>query len=120
MRRVILESPYKSDDPAVIAENVQYARACAHDCIMRGDSPYASHLLLTQGGILRDDVSEERELGINAGLAWQQVADAVVVYQDHGISNGMLLAIDRAKFYNVPVEYRSLARAIQQGAAGPA
>ena len=104
MKRVILESPFAGD----VQANIEYARACIRDCLHRGEAPIASHLLFTQEGILRDDVPAERELGINAGLAWQHVADAVVVYQDRGISNGMSLAIDRAKFYNVPIEYRSL------------
>lgn len=105
MKRVILESPFAGD----VNANIAYARACVRDCLKRGEAPLASHLLYTQPGILRDDVPAERELGINAGLAWQTSAAAVVVYTDRGISNGMELAIDRAKFYNIPVEYRTLA-----------
>lgn len=104
MRRVIVESPYRGD----VEANITYARACVRDCILRGESPLASHLLLTQPGILNDANPAERELGIIAGLAWQTAADAVVVYTDRGISGGVELAIDRAKFYNIPVEYRSL------------
>lgn len=104
MKRVILESPYAGDIPA----NLKYARACIRDCLKRGEAPIASHLLFTQEGILDDLVPSERELGINAGLAWQTAADAVVVYTDRGISNGMALAIDRAKFYNIAIEYRIL------------
>lgn len=108
MRRVILESPYRADTPEGIAANLEYARACIRDCLTRGESAIASHLLFTQPGILRDEIQEERNLGMDAGFAWQTCADAVVVYSDRGVSNGMALAIDRAKFYNVPVEYRSL------------
>jgi hypothetical protein len=49
VRRVILESPYAGD----IDANVAYARACVRDAVMRGDAPIATHLLLTQPGILR-------------------------------------------------------------------
>lgn len=115
MRRVIVESPFKADTPEGINANIAYARACVRDCLLRGEAPIASHLLHTQDGILRDDVPEERELGINAGLAWQTQADAVVVFTDRGISGGMALAIDRAKLYNIPIEYRSLNQ--QQGVA---
>jgi hypothetical protein len=108
MRRVIVESPYKAPTAAGIIANTAYARACVRDCLMRGESPQASHLLLTQPGILRDDVPEERVKGIEAGLAWQTQADCIVVYEDHGITPGMELAIDRARFYNIPIEYRSL------------
>ncbi len=60
------------------------------------ESPYASHGLLTQPGVLRDDVPEERELGIALGAAWREVADATVVYCDLGISGGMLAGIRAA------------------------
>lgn len=104
MRRVCLESPFAGN----VTENITYAKAAVRDCLGRGEAPIASHLLFTQDGILRDETPAERELGINAGLAWQIVSHAVVVYYDHGISPGMELAIDRAKFYNIPVEYRTL------------
>lgn len=107
MRRVILESPYAGE----IDRNVAYARECVRDCVMRGDAPIASHLLFTQPGILLDHVPEERRLGIEAGLAWIAVAEAMVVYHDHGISPGMHDAMDRAHAANVRVELRSLGRA---------
>ena len=50
--------------------------------------PIASHLLYTQPGILKDGVPDERQLGIEAGLAWRFVAEATVVYQDLGIRPG--------------------------------
>ncbi len=82
MRRVILESPYAGD----VEANVEYARRCVRDSLARGEAPIASHLLYTQPGILRDHVSQERQWGIDAGLAWGAVADATVVYTDRGIS----------------------------------
>lgn len=76
MRRVILESPYGGD----VEANVAYARRCLGDCLRRGESPIASHLLFTQKGVLDDLVPEERALGIAAGLAWRFQADASVFY----------------------------------------
>lgn len=109
MRRVILESPYGSDDPKVVEENVRYARACMHDClVVHGESPYASHLLYTQPGVLNDRQAEDRRLGIEAGLAWGAEADATVVYTDRGISTGMKYGIERAVEEGRPVEYREL------------
>jgi hypothetical protein len=78
------------------------------DCLRRGEAPFASHLLYTQPGILRDEVFEERELGINAGLAWSLAAEATVVYEDLGISPGMKKGIERAKRDGRPIEYRKL------------
>lgn len=104
MRRVIVESPYAGD----IEANVAYARACVRDSVLRGEAPIASHLLFTQPGILDDDVPAERQLGIDAGLAWRAVAEASVVYTDRGISRGMEYGIAAAIQAGIPVEYRSL------------
>ena len=89
MKRVIVESPYAGD----VKRNLAYARACVSNCLHRGESPIASHLLYTQPGILRDEVKGERELGIRAGLAWLAVADYSVYYTDCGWSRGMLAAL---------------------------
>lgn len=104
MRLVILESPYAGD----VERNVRYARACVRECLARGESPQVSHLLFTQDGILRDEIPEERQLGIDAGLAWKRVADASVVYTDLGISRGMEYGIAEAEKAGLPVEYRSI------------
>lgn len=104
MKLVILESPYAGD----IEANVGYARACVRDSLSRGEAPIASHLLYTQPGILRDDVPDERQWGIDAGLAWSSRADATVVYTDRGISRGMEYGIANAKKANREIEYRTL------------
>jgi hypothetical protein len=75
---------------------------------MRGESPVASHLLYTQPGILNDADPTERLWGIQAGLAWRDVADASVVYIDRGISAGMKYGIQRDRERGIPVEHRSL------------
>jgi hypothetical protein len=103
MRRVILESPYAGD----VANNIVYARACVRDALLRGEAPLASHLLYTQLSILDDNDLRERAHGINAGHAWMHLADAVVVYIDRGISEGMAAGIRLAEFNRMPIEYRS-------------
>ncbi len=104
MKTVIVESPFAGD----VKKNIRYARAAMRDCLLRGEAPYASHLLYTQEGVLNDDVPEEREHGIQAGFAWRQAAQATVVYQDLGISRGMQYGIDHAKEQGSEIEYRSL------------
>lgn len=104
MRLVIVESPFAGD----VGANIEYARACVRDSLMRGEAPIASHLLYTQPGVLNDAVPEERQHGIDAGLAWRAVAQASVVYTDRGISNGMEYGIRAAQAAGIPVEYRSL------------
>jgi len=68
MRRVIVESPFAGN----VERNVAFARACLRDCLMRGEAPFASHLLYTQPGVLNDNIPEERALGINAVLVWAE------------------------------------------------
>ena len=104
IRRVILESPYKgkSEDPKVARletiRNLEYARSCVRDCAVRyGESAYASHLILTQEGILHDNVPEERDFGIQLGFVWREVADASVFYTDFGVSVGMQLGLEDAQ-----------------------
>lgn len=104
MRLVILESPYAGDIPV----NMEYARRCARDCLLRGEAPFASHLLYTQEGVLRDELPDERKHGMAAGHAWISVADASVVYTDLGVSKGMEAGISFAHSRGIPVEYRSL------------
>lgn len=104
MRLVIIESPYAGD----VEKNIEYARRAVRDSLERGEAPIASHLVYTQQGILDDDVPEERQRGIDAGLAWRRVADATVVYQDLGITNGMEYGIKLAEEEGNPVEYRNI------------
>jgi len=104
MRLVILESPYAGD----ILKNIQYARRCVRDSLLRGESPIASHLLYTQDSILNDTIPAERQLGIDAGLAWKVVAEATVVYADLGITDGMKYGIAQAKKLGLKIEIRYL------------
>ena len=106
MRRVIIESPFAGATEAETAANVAYARERMRDSLDRGEAPFASHLLLTQ--VLDDTIPEQRERGIEAGLAWGAVAELSAVYTDRGISPGMALGIARAEREGRRVIYRSL------------
>lgn len=85
MRLVIVESPYAG----AVEANIAYAKAAVRDCLARLEAPIASHLLLTQKGILDDQDPAQRRLGIEAGWAWYRVAEARVFYLDLGMSSGM-------------------------------
>lgn len=85
-----------------------YARLCMRDSFLRGEAPFASHLLYTQDGILDDLIAEERKLGIEAGLIWGEAAELTVVYCDYGVSRGMEMGIERAVKAGRPIEYRTL------------
>ena len=104
MRRVILESPFAGD----VDRNIAYARAALRDCLLRDEAPFASHLLYTQPGVFNDDDPGERQRGIDAGIAWGDVADAVVVYTDLGISQGMGYGLRCHGEAGRRIEYRRL------------
>lgn len=101
---VIIESPYAGD----VKKNEKYAREAMRDCLLRGEAPYASHLLYTQPGVLDDNIPDERTLGIEAGFEFRALAAKTVVYKDLGYSRGMILGIENSKKRGIPVEERTL------------
>lgn len=106
---VDIETPYWALTEAELIKNVRYARACVRDSLLRGEIPFASHLLYTQTGIRDDNISEEREMGINAGKEIANRLEATtVVYADLGISRGMQIGIEMAIRSYRRVEYRKL------------
>lgn len=102
---VTIETPYAGEHKDV---KLVYARRCMRDSLLKGEAPFASHLLYTQEGVLDDDKRKERKIGIKAGLAFAERVDAVVVYVDMGISEGMSQGISNAKRLKIPIECRSL------------
>lgn len=105
MRLVVVESPYRGD----VEMNVEYARLAILNSLERGESPIASHLLFPQamgGDAIGDKDPTMRLLGIMAGTEWIRVCDAVVVYGDLGVTEGMQAAISVAAKYGKPVELR--------------
>lgn len=75
--------------------NVQYTMLAVRDSLSRGEAPYASHLFYTQ--VLDDNDSNERQLGIDAGLAICRHADQTTIYADLGVSRGMEYGIETAR-----------------------
>lgn len=118
MRLVVVETPYAARTKEELEENLEYARAALCDCFVLGEAPFASHLLYTQEGVLDDVDANQRALGMRAGFAWGDKADATVVYIDRGISKGMRAGITRAERAGRPVEYRTLV--IAETKKGPA
>ncbi|AGZ17749.1 hypothetical protein HOR54_gp36 [Vibrio phage Vp670] len=109
MKPVIIESPFKASSKYSEEAHVEYAQRCMHDALLRGEAPYASHLLYTQPNVLDDSVPEERKLGIEAGFAWKHQAGVLTVfYTDCGWSQGMRMAHTYCIANNLPYEIRSL------------
>ena len=102
MSKVILESPYAGD----VERNIEYAKLCMKHSLTMGEAPLLSHLLYTQ--VLDDTIPIERAIGINAGLAWVDVADKHVFYVDYGYSLGMIAAKELAIKMRIVIEERKI------------
>lgn len=105
MKRVIIESPLAGSRRQT-KKNLEYARACMRDSLSRGEAPIASHVLYCD--ILDDQQSDERTTGMQAGFAWGEFAELIIVYTDNGISPGMEIGIKHYKTMGIPIEMRSL------------
>jgi hypothetical protein len=109
---VIVESPFAGDDSDAIEANRRYAiKACAN-CFLRGETPFASHLLYPQ--ILDELNKKEREQGIEAGYAYWPLASRIVFYTDRGWSPGMLRAKQRADNLGYTIEERNFREELTQ------
>jgi len=109
MTPVILETPYAArsvERPTAL--HLRYLRACMRDCLLRGEAPFASHHLYTAPGVLRDEMPEEREHGIQAGFAWRALSYKSVFYADLGWSSGMVQGREAAERIFHPCETRQL------------
>ncbi len=113
MELVLVESPFAGwgqteiERKACEQANIEYARKCLAHCLVRGEAPYASHLLYTQEGVLDDNIPQERKMGIEAGLQWGSMAKKTVVYIDRGFTKGMAKGLRRAFADNRPFELRT-------------
>lgn len=99
--RVIVESPFAGG-----FTNVKYSREALRDCLDRGESPFASHLLYTQKGVLDDTLPAERAKGIDAAIGWLEVCDYIAVYVDLGVTPGMARGIIRAASLGKKIKFR--------------
>lgn len=90
MKPIIIESSYAGD----VDKNVAFAENVCRYAVNQGHAPFASHLFYTR--FLNDDVEEERQKGIYAGLEWSNYAKEVwaCLPEGRGFSPGMRLAIN--------------------------
>jgi hypothetical protein len=93
--RCIVESPFAGE----IETNVEYAASVISELILNHNkAPMASHLLYTR--MLHDDDSQERLIGIDAGLEYGRHAEETIICVDRGISNGMKYGVINAEKSN--------------------
>lgn len=83
-------SPYRGDTK----KHTIYARRLLKNALQLGCAPICPHLYLPQ--VLDDNDPDEREQGLQAGLALLRVCDVVLVGYRHGVSEGMKAEIQLA------------------------
>lgn len=116
MKITIIESPFKGRTPEQEAQHKRYLNLCIRNSVLRGETPYASHRMLTDA--LDDADPVERELGMQAGFDMREallqllrVGETSVltaVYEDFGISGGMKRGMTAALAGSCPIERRRL------------
>lgn len=113
IRVVIVESPFAAPTPEGLERNARYLDACILDCLRRGETPYASHRMLT--GALRDAVPEEREQGIKAGFDMREALSnaggtsvVTAIYLDLGMSDGMRRGVEHSDELDIACDHRRL------------
>lgn len=112
-RPVIIESPFKGTDSVTEDEHRAYLERCIKECILRGETPYASHKMLTDA--LDDSDPGQRRIGINAGLAMAECLLKTgkaypVFYVDYGMSDGMKLAEEKYRKMDVTYFSRTIGK----------
>ena len=85
-------------------KNLADARTYYEFAVGQGVAPMMPHLLLA-GGILNDDIPEERTKGIGISQAILLKADELwaVVDEDNGVSEGMLTEVRIAVENGIPI-----------------
>lgn len=103
---VIVESPYNHPLSEIRLRNHVYLKAAIHDCIDRGEAPFASHGFYTQ--FLSDLLPAHRALGLRLMRTFIRKADYVAAYTDLGISPGMAKGIRYAESLGLTVYHRQI------------
>lgn len=103
---VVIESPFRGINGEYDQENISYLNMCILDCLLRGEAPFASHVMYTDS--LNDYYDEQRYFGIKAGFVWRKFAEKTIFYIDRGFSLGMVKALEHCKENNLNFEIRTL------------
>ena len=103
MKKVYVCSPLKAYGYNTITYNILKAKEyCRFVAMETGNIPIAPHIYCTE--FLKDDIPEERELGMNMGLELLMSCRELWVFGDH-ISDGMAREIELAATKQMPVKF---------------
>jgi hypothetical protein len=95
-------SPYKGKTPEELMQNIENAKAYGRYALSKGYVPYIAHLAIC--GFLKDEITEERMLGMQADCIMLSVCDELWVFGET-ISPGMQSEIKMAETLGLPIQY---------------
>lgn len=95
MKLIYVASPYTGD----VKKNTEFAKEACRHVMEQGYAFFAPHLLYP--AILDDAKPEQRQAGLDMGLAMLERCDELWVYGGH-ISQGMMLEIEEAGRLGIP------------------
>ena len=101
--KIYVCSPLKAYNYNTSYSNIEKAKNyCRFVAMETGNAPIAPHIYCTE--FLKDDIPEERTLGMNMGLELLETCREVWVFGDH-ISDGMAKEIVLAFKKRMPVKF---------------
>lgn len=101
--KIYVCSPLKENSHHTMWTNQEKAKEyCRFVAIETGNTPIAPHIYCTE--FLKDDIPEERNLGMDMGLELLETCREVWVFGDH-ISDGMAREIELAAAKQMPVKF---------------
>lgn len=101
MRTVYICSPYRAKDSAELDRHIDYAQQLTRQALEAGLAPITPHLYMTQ--CLNEDNTQERAIGMAAGLELMESCAFVIAGTKYGISEGMKREIETALKLQIPV-----------------
>jgi len=104
--KIFISSPLRGPTDEIVLENRKRAEIYCRKVYELGLVPMAPHVYLPH--FLDVGNAEHEAFAEVFSAMWIRDADAVWVFDENGISEGMKSEIDYAKACNVPVLYQSL------------
>lgn len=96
MKLIYVASPYAGD----VEKNIEFAKKACRHVMEQGHAFFAPHLLYPH--LLDDNVPEERQAGLDMGIAMLSRCDELWCYGGH-ISFGMHCEMEEADRLGIPV-----------------
>ena len=84
-------------------KNLEVAKSLCRIVAMMGNIPIAPHVYFTQ--FLKEDVENERKLGIELGMQLLSGCDEIWVFDFNGVSEGMEQEVNFALTHKIPIKY---------------